>query len=224
MGTWRAELYQDDVAEDVRDYYKNQLRKGKSGAEVTLELIDDYNCEIFDTDDAPIFWFALADTQWNLGRLEEHVKLEALRHIKDGADLRRWEEENPKLAKVRAKVHIDLEQKLQSPQPPEKKISIQRLYKCEWNVGDVFAYPLESEYAKEKRLFGKYLLLQKAFEYVWHPGHIVPIVRIRITEENTLPKSDTDINKSDYVFVNTKVQRLASKKYSTPQHRVLHEF
>ena len=25
------------------------------------------------------------------------------------------------------------------------------------------------------------------------------------------------------VFVNTKVQRLASKKYSTPQHRVLHE-
>ena len=26
------------------------------------------------------------------------------------------------------------------------------------------------------------------------------------------------------VFVNTKVQRLASKKYSTPQHRVLHEF
>ena len=76
MGTWGAGLYQDDVAEDVRDYYMNQLRKGKSGAEVTLELIDDYNCEIFDTEDAPIFWFALADTQWNLGRLEEHVKLE----------------------------------------------------------------------------------------------------------------------------------------------------
>ena len=38
-----------------------------------------------------------------------------------------------------------------------------------------------------------------------------------------LKRSDS-YKKPVAVFVNTKIQRLASKKYSTSQHRVLHEF
>jgi hypothetical protein len=84
MGSWGPKLYQDDIAEEVRDYFKDKLHRGKTGPEITRELIESSESEINDEDDGPIFWFALADTQWNLGRLEEYVKEQALFHIKQG--------------------------------------------------------------------------------------------------------------------------------------------
>ena len=36
-----------------------------------------------------------------------------------------------------------------------------RFFKCEWNIGDVFAYKFESSESKEKGSFGKYILFQK---------------------------------------------------------------
>lgn len=56
MGAWGAKLYQNDTAEDVRDFYKDQLHRGKSGQEITKELIEKYQDEINDSDDAPNFW------------------------------------------------------------------------------------------------------------------------------------------------------------------------
>lgn len=61
MGTWGPKLYQDDVAEEVRDYYKDQLKRGKTEKEVTLELISQCQSNI-DEAEKSIFWFALADT------------------------------------------------------------------------------------------------------------------------------------------------------------------
>ena len=200
MGAWGPGLYQDDIAEDVRDYYKDQLHRGKSGAEITQELLK-RNDLSDDLDDEPIFWFALADTQWNLGRLEDFVKKQALYHIHQGCDIKRWEEESPKEAKIRAKVLSDLEQKLLSPQPAEKKISQYRLYHCKWNMGDTFAYQLESDMAKEKGLLGRYILLQKVDERVWHPGHTVPIVYIKITDGKNLPLNLEEYNRMEYVQI-----------------------
>lgn len=201
MGAWGPKLYQDDVAEDVKEYYKDQLRRGKTGSEITQELIRQNEYALFDQDDAPVFWFALADTQWNLGRLENFVKEQALNHIRDGHDLRRWEMENPKEAKVRAKVLSELEQRLSSPQPAEKKVSQYKLYHCEWKIGDVYAYPLDSDYAKEKGLYGRYFLVHKIGETIWHPGHTIPIVRVKITKDETLPKTEEEINASEYVQI-----------------------
>lgn len=72
---------------------------------------------------APAFWFALADTQWNLGRLEEFVKANALKYIESGIDLMHWNNECSSEFKSRKAVLDKLESKLKSPQPPKKKIS-----------------------------------------------------------------------------------------------------
>ena len=176
MGAWGPKLYQDDIAEEVRHYYKDQLHRGKRGKEITQELIEQYEYAISDQDDAPVFWFALADSQWNLGRLEDEVKRQALDHIHNGYDLNRWKAEDPKEAKIREKVLRDLEEKLLSPQPAEKKISQYKLYHCEWEIGDVYAYRLGSDYAKEKGMLEKYLYFVKVDERIWHPGHTVPTV------------------------------------------------
>ena len=74
-----------------------------------------------------------------------------------------------------------------------------RLYKCPWKTGDVFAYQLESDMAKERGLYGHYLLIQKVDEGVWYPGHIVPIVYIKITKDNELPTNLDEYNKLEYV-------------------------
>ncbi len=199
MGSWGPKLYQDDLAEDIKSYYKDQLHRGKKGHEITAELISENQCTLSDADDAPVFWFALADTQWNLGRLEDEVKQQALYHIKDGHDLRRWQLVDAREASIRAKVLAELEKKLNTPQPEEKKVSIYKIYHCQWKIGDVFAYQLESDLAKERGLYGRYFLIQKVDEHVWHPGHIVPIVYVKITSDTNLPSNVEEYDKLEYV-------------------------
>ena len=187
MGSWGPKLYQDDLAEDIKDYYKDQLHRGKTGSEITQDIIRQNEFELSDEDEAPVFWFALADTQWKLGRLEDFVKENALYHIKDGSNLRRWQEEDPKAAKVRAKVLLELKDRLLTPQPAEKKVSQYRLYQCEWEVGDVYAYRFNSEESKDKGFYNKYMYFVKVGEAKWHPGHVVPLVYFykRLDDEPT---------------------------------------
>ena len=199
MGTWGPKLYQDDLAEDIRDYYKDQLHRGKKGIDITQELLVKYQIEISDFEEASVFWFALADTQWNLGRLEDKVKETALKHILLGNDLKRWKIENPKMATTREQTIEELRQKLLSPQPPEKKVTQYKIYRCEWKYGDVYAYQLESDLAEEKGLYGRYFLIQKVDEGVWHPGHIVPIVYVKITSDTNLPSNVEEYNQLEYV-------------------------
>ena len=185
MGTWGAKLYESDTALDIKDRFED-LQKGKTVQQITNELINEYAGELDDAYCAPVFWFALADTQWNLGRLLPEVKEQALTWLDKGGDLAVWQEENPKLAATREKVLRELQQKLNSPQPPEKKISQHRLYKCEWKIGDVFAYQFNSEYSKDNDFYQKYVYFVKVSEGIWYPGHIVPVVYFYKKVDNVL--------------------------------------
>jgi len=201
MGAWGTKLYQDDIAVDVRDTFKDLLKRGKTSEEITTQMCEDYEDVIDDPDDGPIFWFALADTQWDLGRLLPEVKKQAIVLLDKGDDLERWKLEDSKLAVAREKVLNELKQKLSYPQPPEKKVSQYRLYKCEWQIGDVFAYQLDSDFAKEEGFYGRHFLMQKIDEYIWHPGHIIPIVYVKITKDEKLPYSAEEYDKLEYVQI-----------------------
>ena len=176
MGTWGTGLYSNDSACDIRGDYIDKLKRGKTNDEATQELINSNRDIMGDVEEEPLFWFALADTQWNLGRLLPEVKEQALAWLDKGGDLAVWQEENPELAVTREKVLRELQQKLNSPQPPEKKISQHRLYKCDWKIGDVFAYQFNSEYAKENDFYQKYVYFVKVAENTLYPGHVVPVV------------------------------------------------
>lgn len=145
MGAWGAGLYQDDVTQDIRNEYVNRLRVGYTNEEATDELIEYYGYLIEDEDDGPLFWFALADTQWKYGRLMKKVKEEAIKHIKSGKNLERWKEENIKLYSKRQNVLEELEVKLNSQQPSEKKVSKLTIDKSPWEVGDVLLYKIKSD-------------------------------------------------------------------------------
>ena len=98
MGAWGPGLYSDDVTEDVRGIYVDKLHRGKNGEQASKEMIAEFEWAWSDEDDAPVFWFAMADMQWNYGRLQEEVKKKALYYLDDMKNLQRWEHENPKMA------------------------------------------------------------------------------------------------------------------------------
>ena len=198
MGAWGANLYQDDVALDVKDEYKDNLRRGKTNEETMQEIIDKYQELLEDEEDRGVFWLALADTQWNLGRLDDQVKEQALEIIELGTDLKRWEV-NEKLYNKRKEILEKIKEKLLSPQPEEKRMPKYRTYKCEWENGDVFAYQLKSEYAKEQGLEDRYLIIQKIDEIDWYPCSTIPLVRVKITEGKTIPKTEKEIDELEYI-------------------------
>ena len=182
MGAWGVKLYDNDVAEDIKNTYKEKLQEGKSNEEATDEIISDYEYMLEDVDDAPLFWMALADQQWRLGRLLPNVKEQALKWIEKGADLQVWYDESEKLGNQRKKVLEELSFKLNSPQPPEKKIYKRRYYRCPWKNGDVFALPL-NDCGQEYGLNNKYIMFQQISQ-IKFCKNTVPLVRCWISDNS----------------------------------------
>ncbi len=165
MGAWGTGLYQDDVTCDIKEEYLNRLRIGYTNIEATQEVIDHNMDSIEDVEDGPLFWFALADVQWKYGRLLPEVKEEALKYIQSGNDLERWKE-NKKQYEKRKQVLKELEVRLNSPQPPEKKLTKLTIHKATWEVGDVLLYQIHNgglrnnEIVRNSKWYNKYVLLR----------------------------------------------------------------
>jgi hypothetical protein len=143
MGTWASGLFSDDLACDIRDEYRDYIANGKSDIDATETLLQNYK-SLSDKDEAPIFWLALAATQWSLGRLEQRVLNEALSIIETGTDLKRWEQ-NPKAYKKRKAILQKLRERLKSPQPARKKVKKQFKDFCDWQIGELISYRLKSD-------------------------------------------------------------------------------
>lgn len=199
MGMWGFELYQNDTALDVKDEFEELFNAGKTVQEIADKLMRDYQGIMGDIDEEPLFWSALADMQWNYGVLLPTVKEKALYWIDKECDIFKHQTTGIPAPTQRKNTLDALKVKLLSPPPPIKKAVKKRVYKCQWKLGDVFAYRLESELAKSKGLYGRYFLIQKVDEDIWYPGHIVPIVYVKITNNSILPSNAEEYNRLEYV-------------------------
>ncbi len=81
MGAWGAGLYENDTALDVKDEFEKLFIDGKGVQEITDGLTAEFESIMDCADEAPLFWLALADTQWKFGVLLPDVKENALRWI-----------------------------------------------------------------------------------------------------------------------------------------------
>ncbi len=198
MGAWGVNLNQNDVYSDVKDYYIAFLRMGKTNEEATKLMFDEFQSYINDEDDAPIFWFALAEVQWNMGRLIPEVKQKALYYIDEGSDVENWYLISKKDGNARKKVLCDLKDILNSPQPAIKKISVKKYKKCDWKDGDIYRYEFESETAIKYGMAHKFLFMQKCGNYLDEDpfaskiksndivlGDVCPIVRLWVSDTSS---------------------------------------
>lgn len=199
MGIWGFELYENDISLDVKEEFEELFNAGKPVQDITEKLIEDYKNIMGNIDEEPLFWFALADTQWNLGVILPFVQEKALYWIDKDCGTFNCQTLCMSEKVKRKKVLDDLQAKLLSPQLPVKKTAKKRIYKCQWQLGDVFAYRLESDLAKERGLYGQYFLIQKVDEGIWYPGHIVPIVYVKITRDTKLPSNVEEYNQLEFV-------------------------
>lgn len=160
MGFWGTSLYANDCTCDVRDGYLRLLQMKYSNEDAYLEIRKDFS-EYIGTDEEPLFWYALADTQWKTGRLTSEVKENALRYLECNGGAEFWEE-GTKAYQGWLKTIAKLKERLNKPQPREKRIEAPADYQYNpGNRGDVFAYRFHSPSAKEMQYEGKYILFQK---------------------------------------------------------------
>lgn len=143
MGVWGTGIFQDDNACDIRDNYKDYVGQGLTGLEATARILADFQSLLSDPQEASVVWLALAATQWKLGRLEPDTLAQALNVIDSGADLKRWNVD-PKDRTKRQAVLEKLRVQITSPQPAEKKVRPEKKSECDWPVGELVNWRLES--------------------------------------------------------------------------------
>lgn len=136
MGIWGVELYQNDTSLDVKNQFEEQFYNGKTVQEITKQLIEDFKSIMGNRSEEPLFWFALADTQWDFGVLLPEVKEQALHWIKEDISIRDCQTTSMVTIEQWKRTLADLQVKLLSPQPSIKKPVRKKLYKCQWNLGD----------------------------------------------------------------------------------------
>lgn len=203
MGVFGVKIYEDDLALDVKEEYLDKLKKGIKDEVALKEMVEEYEDSIDDIDDGPVFWIALADTMWKVGRLTEKVKKEALNAI--DKNLTRWKNEvDEKEYKLRKKELLKFKDKINKEMPARKNLFVEKeksKKEIEWHEGEIYAYKLESKEAKEKGLYGRYLVIRKLRENDYFNKRINAIAYCQITKNKDLPKSVDEINGLPYIIM-----------------------
>ncbi|MBS2030538.1 MAG: hypothetical protein JST54_21730 [Deltaproteobacteria bacterium] len=144
MGTWGADIFDGDLASDLRGQLRDLLGEGVPPARAIKQLLAEWNDALRDPEDGPIVILALAATGWDLGRPDAALFQRALKLIDAGADLAHWEQEAPKLAPARRRALNALAAKLRKPPPKPKRIPKRVLAETDLEVGDLVGYRLST--------------------------------------------------------------------------------
>jgi hypothetical protein len=163
------------------------------------QIFVEYGVEELDIGEMSLFWLVIADVQWHHGILEDDIKKKAIYYIDSGIALTAYDYTYSSWLENRKKVLEKLKEQLNSKQPEKHSVKDAKKYKCKWKIGDVYAYPLLSDYAKDKGLHGKYFLFYKVAECSWDNNYIIPVVWVKITNDSNLPKSVEEFNTLQYV-------------------------
>src|SRR5713101_427663 len=152
MGTWGVGIYADDLAADLRADFRDLIGEGLSATAAVDRLLGEYASSLNDPEEGPVFWLALADSQWKLGRLEDRTVRHALRGIDTGQDLRRWDA--PKDRDRREGVLRKLRAQLLSPPPEPKRVPRFVREANDWAVGEIIGLQLASQQWTLMRVIG----------------------------------------------------------------------
>lgn len=210
MGTWGPKLYEDDLAEDIKNEYEELLEKGKNNRDAIEDIYQIYKEEIEDPDEKSVFWMVLADILYKNKNLTEFVKEKALKEIELGENLERWKNEASEEDYIIRKREIDkLKKKLNSYQECEKNIetknkSIKKIANnniLEWKIGDTYAYKIQ-----DSKFEGQYFILRKAQDCMYNNNtrYQSAIIYVQITSNKEIPKNEEEIDKLEYIVMTNK--------------------
>jgi hypothetical protein len=140
LGVWGPSLFSDDVACDIRDYYRELVEDGVEDGSATRQTVEKFRAYLDDPDGVALL--ALAVTQSKLGRLDPEIRDRALALLDRGADLEMWEEDNPKLLPRRRAALDKARAQLAGPQPRRRRVRPPKRISSGLAAGDVLALAL----------------------------------------------------------------------------------
>ena len=187
MSSFDTGLYENDISPLVRDFYRSCLSEKKSSEDAEQETLEHFSQELSDEDDRIHVLLALADTEWEYGRLSNALKEQALRIIDSGADVASWNEIDVMYGRKRSRTLSRLREKISSPLPEPKSVRKTKPFRCEWSIGDVYAVKMNGADTVKAGLAGKWLILQKVDEADNLKNGISPVVTLRLVDEITSP-------------------------------------
>ncbi|MCL2426586.1 MAG: hypothetical protein FWD05_09650 [Oscillospiraceae bacterium] len=185
MGTWDSSLYGNDKTCDVKDAYMRHLTNQLSNQEAYDKTMELFKGSIGDEHEEPLFWFALAETQWKVGRLTSDVREKAMEWIEKDGGVALWEDSGVSSAGWK-KTLAKLKEKLESPMRSEKKIRKPAEFDANpWALNDVYAYQFNKKSSEKDDVFGKYMIMQKIGEKdSWVPGgKFIPTMRVQFYDK-----------------------------------------
>lgn len=171
------------VLEEIKDEYVKLRQEGNDRVAAVQKLMESYKYELEDPeeDDAQLFWIGLADAQYCRKELEGNIAQKALKALNVIASYD-WDICPGDLNRRR-------EHYAKAPMPERKAGKPRPKFRCEWKIGDTFAYQLTSQEAKDLGIFGKYMLLRKVSELECGDGSSSPIVTISLWSKDALPRN-----------------------------------
>jgi len=144
MGTWGPGIFDGDLAADVRNEFRELAADGDPAKKVTTGFMRSWRDTLADPEDGLVAWLALAAAQWECGRLDPRVKKQALKIIKSGGDLDRWQRDAPDLVSKRDKALQKLAKQLAKAPPKPKRLTRSRKHETELEAGDLLIWRLET--------------------------------------------------------------------------------
>ena len=192
MGFWGSGLYANDTTSDVRDTYMEFLMDQLSDQEAYDKIMEKFAEYFGNEDEEPLVWYALAETQWKVGRLLPKVKEKAMYWIEHNGGLEPWLD-TPSQGKGWLKTLDKLREKLNTPMPKRKNVRRpNKAFGNPWTLYDVYAYQFHEKISGERGVAGKYIVLQKIGEETNPFDKAMIIMRLQVFDHifDELPTLD----------------------------------
>ena len=177
-----------EILSDLKKEYADLRQDGTSRNDAVQVLMERYSNELTTgaADDGLLFWVGLADAQYALKELSAEVAAQGL------AALNRLETAIPEITPG------DLQRRRNqygcAPMPERAQVRKPRRFRCQWQIGDTFAYQMTGPEAEASGIAGDYVLLRKVDE-VENVGRIVPVVTLTHWKESQLPTNAVEFQR-----------------------------
>lgn len=169
---------------EVKESYIDYRECGLTRSEATDTLVQEYHHEIVAgrDDDGVLFWIGLADGQFHCKEITQDVAEKGSRALEQVGHI---DPDN-------AIAPVDIKRRkawyAQAPMP-ERVIRKRKKYRCEWEVGDTFAYKVSGEEARNLGIEETFFLFRKVDAIEFGDGRLLPIVTITKWDLPDLPKT-----------------------------------
>lgn len=193
-----------EILGDLKRTYTQLRQNGQSREQAVQALIAQYHNELAvgTEDDGLLFWIGLADAQYALKELSEEVSVRGL------AALEKLPTLIPEIAA--SDIHRRREHYACAPMPERAQVRKPRRFRCQWHIGDTFAYRLSGQDAETHGLTGTYILL-RVVDMVESDGRLIPIVTLCHWKKMELPTTANE-------FQQAPLLKLSNGRLGSPQH------